>query len=435
MRILLATTLIATTLTGCQPAATPPAAAAPVGSMAQAVQYARADWPLPAPAGAAQPDLVATADGRLLLSWIEPEGEGHALRFAVFTASHGRSAGAGKPAAASGWSAPQTIATGTNWFVNWADTPHLAVTDDGALWAHWLQKSAAATYAYDVALVRSGDGGATWSNTVLVNDDGKAAEHGFVSLWPATRDTLGVTWLDGRNSGGEHAGHDMHAAGAMTLRAARFDAGLHRSGESEIDAMTCDCCQTDVAATARGPLLVYRDRDAGEIRDIAVSRGHGAGWAPPRAVHADGWKMPACPVNGPAVAARGDAAVVAWYTAPGDVPMLRLARSEDAGDTFGAPVTIDQGPAVQGRVDVALDARTAWVLWVREDAGGQSLQLARYARDLSGEPERIELAKIHGRGRATGFPQLALAGTAAYLVWTDVVDGAPRLRGAMLRQG
>ena len=98
----------------------------------------------------------------------------------------------------------------------------------------------------------------------------------------------------------------------------------------------------------------------------------------------------------------GTDAVVAWYTAPGDVPMLRLARSGDAGDTFGAPVTIDQGPEVQGRVDVALDARTVWVLWVREEAGGQSLQLARYARDLSGEPERIEVAKIAGRGRATG---------------------------------
>ncbi|HEY5613083.1 MAG TPA: hypothetical protein VIK70_05775, partial [Lysobacter sp.] len=112
----------------------------------------------------------------------------------------------------------------------------------------------------------------------------------------------------------------------------------------------------------------------------------------------------------------------------------RLARSGDAGDTFGAPVTIDQGPEVQGRVDVALDARTAWVLWVREEAGSQSLQLARYARDLSGEPERIEVAKIAGRGRATGFPQLALSGDAAYVVWTEVIDGKPRLRAVTLRR-
>ena len=432
----LSAALVALLLPACERApitasVTPAVAAAPATPAPPAP--VREDWPLPIATASAQPDLVATADGRLLLSWIEPFNGGHALRFAVFTPAAGAGAKPTGAAAASGWSPPQTIATGSDWFVNWADTPHLAVTDDGALWAHWLRKSAAATYAYDVALVRSGDGGATWSVPVLVNDDGKAAEHGFVSLWPATRDTLGVTWLDGRNSGGEHAGHDMHAAGAMTLRAARFDAGLHRSGESEIDAMTCDCCQTDVAVTARGPLLVYRDRNHAEIRDIAVTRGQGTGWAPPRMVHADGWKMPACPVNGPAVAARGNAAVVGWYTAPGDTPTLRLARSDDAGDTFGAPVIIDQGLQVQGRVDVALDARSAWALWVREEAGGQSLQLARYASDLAGKPERLQLATIEGRGRATGFPQLALGGDAVYAVWTDVVDGKPRLRGATLR--
>jgi hypothetical protein len=404
-------------LAGCDRATDPAAKPAPVASATPHV-YRVHDWPMPITRQAAQPDLIAASDGRLLLSWIEPRGNGHALRFAEFKAGR--------------WSAPRDIATGANWFVNWADTPHLAATDDGALWAHWLQKSAAATYAYDVAMVRSGDGGATWSAPTLVNDDGKAAEHGFVSLWPATRDSVGVTWLDGRNSGGEHAGHGGNA-GAMTLRAARFDAGMQRSDESEIDAMTCDCCQTDIAMTARGPLLVYRDRNHDEIRDIAVTRGTGAAWTPPHLVHADGWKMPACPVNGPAIAARGNDAVVAWYTAPGDKPMLRIAHSIDAGDTFSAPLTVDEGAEVQGRVDTALDSRSAWVLWIREEAGGQSLQLARYARDLSGAPERNEVGKIEGRGRATGFPQLTLGGDVAHVVWTDIVDGKPRLRGAMLR--
>lgn len=461
MRTLLAATLITTALTGCQPPVVPPAETGEVEAVTAAATFIREDWSLPAPPGAAQPDLIATTDGRLLLSWMEPDGDGHALKFASFQANvvdaiDGRQPALTKTAAAERWSSPRTIATGANWFVNWADTPHLAATDDGALWAHWLQKSAAATYAYDVALVRSGNGGRTWSKPVLVNDDGKAVEHGFVSLWPATRDTVGVSWLDGRNTrGAEHADHlaigsepapdsirgqagqastNSGQVRAMTLRAARFDAKLQRRDESEIDAMTCDCCQTDVAVTARGPLLVYRDRTAEEIRDIAVTRGQGDAWTPPRLVHADGWKMPACPVNGPAVAARGNEAVVAWYTAPADVPMLRLARSNDAGDTFTAPVTVDQGAAVQGRVDVALDTQSTWVLWVREEAAGQSLQLARYARDLSREPERIEVAKIEGRGRATGFPQLALSGAALYVVWTDVVDGKPRLRGATLRR-
>ena len=142
--------------------------------------------------------------------------------------------------------------------------------------------------------------------------------------------------------------------------------------------------------------------------------------------------MPACPVNGPAVAARGSRAVVAWYTAAGDTPTLKLARSEDAGDSYAAPRVLDQGAQLQGRVDVAMDADAVWVLWLREDAQGQSLQLARYAADLSGEPQRLEVARLRGRGRATGFPQLALSGAAAYALWTDVADGRPSLHGARI---
>ena len=144
--------------------------------------------------------------------------------------------------------------------------------------------------------------------------------------------------------------------------------------------------------------------------------------------------MPACPVNGPAVAADGNHVVVGWYTAAGDVPTLKLARSADAGDSFAAPRTVDSGSPVQGRVDVALAGDSAWVLWTREDGSGQSLQFARYSADLSRELQRGEVARLQGRGRATGFAQLALGRDAAYVVWTDVVDGRPRLQGARYRR-
>jgi hypothetical protein len=42
------------------------------------------------------------------------------------------------------------------------------------------------------------------------------------------------------------------------------------------------------------------------------------------------------------------------------------------------------------------------------------------------------VAKLQGRGRATGYPQIALRNGDAYIAWTDIVDGSPRLRGAVL---
>ncbi|QNP39439.1 sialidase family protein [Lysobacter solisilvae (ex Woo and Kim 2020)] len=413
--------LLATLLAACNHQAPPTASADTANAQdSAATAFAPKPWALPVSATAAQPDLVATPDGRLLLSWVEPQAHGHALKFAYY--------------ANGAWSAAQEIARGEDWFVNWADTPHVAVTRDGALWAHWLQKSANASYAYDVVLSRSADGGRTWSPPLRVNDDGKPAEHGFVSLWPAADDRLGVAWLDGREAGGESEGHDGHdgGGGAMTLRAAAFDAKLQRFDDTRVDAMTCDCCQTDVAMTARGPLLVFRDRTDAEIRDIYATRLQGGAWRTPQAVHADQWQMPACPVNGPAVAARGDDVLVGWYTAANNLPTLKLARSRDAGDRFGAPVVLDRGEAVQGRIDVAFDGDTAWAAWLREDRSGQSLQLVRYSADLSRELQRIEVAKLQGRGRGTGFPQLALHDGVAHLVWTDVVDGRPQLQGAVI---
>ena len=418
---------------------------------------AQTEWVLPASGQAAQPDLVVAPDGTLVLAWIEKADKTHTLRVAT------------RPPGTSDWTAPQSVASGRDWFVNWADTPHVVMTADGGLWTHWLQKSAAATYAYDVALVRSGDGGRTWSKQVLVNTDGTPTEHGFVSLWPAGPDRVGVAWLDGRHTAeagdaaaataghGSHAGDGKSAAAQvasgqggtapapnvasgpalpapstpmMTLRTAHFDAALQRHDEQPLDLSTCDCCQTDAVVTAGRTLIAYRDRTEGEIRDIFVARHDGQRWLVPVRVHPDEWKMPACPVNGPSLAARDRDVVLGWYTAAGDVPALKLARSTDAGDAFAAPVVVDRGEAVQGRVDVALGDDAVWVLWVRESAQGQSLHLARYAPDLSRELQRLEVARLRGRGRATGFPQLVLADGGAYVVWTDVVDGRPRLLGA-----
>ncbi len=374
-------------------------------------------WPLLAEQGAAQPDLAVAPDGRLLLSWMSVRpGRDNALQFAAF-GTDGR------------WqSSPKTIAVGEALLSNWADTPHIAATPDGALWVHWLQRTGAGPNEYDLALSRSGNRGFNWSAPVVVNRD-HGGEHGLASLWPATQATLGVAWLNPAQAqaGAAHAEH-----GGMSLQSAVFDGGLQRTNESVLDAATCECCQTDVAMAAAGPVIVYRDRDAEEVRDIAAVRYDGKAWSEPVRVHADGWKMPACPVNGPAAAANGNDVAVAWYTAAKDEPSLQLALSRDSGASFAAPVHVDRGAAVLGRADVAYDKDGAWVVWLREDAAAQSLWLARYSADLKREIQRTQIAKLQGRGNAGGSPKLALRADGAYVVWTDAGNGQPKLHGVQV---
>lgn len=380
-------------------------------------------WPLPVGGQAAQPGLAKAADGTLNLTWIERRGDGHRLRMARYR--DGR------------WQPATTIAEGGNWFVNWADFPSSTQLPDGTLWAHNLVKSAEGTYAYDVVLYRSADGGKTWSKPVAVNDDGTATEHGFATLWPWSRHELAVAWLDGRQTAGTaaHAGHDgahgVDPGKAMTLRAAVFDGAGRKTREWPLDTSTCDCCQTDSALTDDGPVVVYRNRDAREVRDIHAIRYAGGKWQTPKPVAADGWVMPACPVNGPAVAAAGRQVWTAWYTAAGGMPAVRLAYSSDAGAGFANARTFKRGETLQGRVDLSADAKGAWLLWT-EERERQTLWLQRLDAALQPVGTPVRVAMLAGRGRATGFARMQQADGALHVVWTDVIAGKPVLRGARI---
>ena len=128
---------------------------------------------LDSPAGepCAEPRVACGADGRFHVSWTRRSGGGrHALMFA---------SGRGDA-----WSKPVRIADGSNWFVNWADFPSLAVSRNGSMAAHWLERNGAGSYAYGVRIAFSRDAGRTWSRPAWLHTDRSSTEHGFCSLVP-----------------------------------------------------------------------------------------------------------------------------------------------------------------------------------------------------------------------------------------------------------
>ncbi len=371
----------------------------------------------PAASGSRFPHLSVGPDGGVLLSWLEPDsGESFALRYASWTGRH--------------WSSAATIARGSDWFVNWADFPSVVALGGGRLAAHWLQKKPGHVYSYEVRIAVSDDGGQHWSTPVTPHDDDTATEHGFVTLYPDGPMARAV-WLDGRQTaGGHNHGPDEATGGAMTLRTVAIDTGGRPIGhDSEIDGRVCDCCQTDAAITDEGPIVVYRDRSEAEIRDIAIARQSADGWSEPQQVHADGWAISACPVNGPAVAAHGMTVAVAWFTAP-DQPRVRLAFSDDGGHRFAAPIEVAAG-RVAGRVDVVLlEDDRAVVSWLAEGPDGAAILAQPFDREgAAGIPAVISMADV---GRASGFPQMVRAGDDLLFAWTDPGD-SPQLHSASAR--
>jgi len=387
-------------------AATPTLAAAP-SAIVQAL-------PSVASSGSQYPHLY-DANGQVYMSWLQQdEGEQVSLWFASLQGNK--------------WSPATAIASGDNWFVNWADFPSLVVLKDGTLVAHWLQKTALDSYAYDVRLALSADHGKHWQAPFSPHDDGTTTEHGFVSLLPQPDNTLAAVWLDGRES--------KHDEEKMQLRYARFDSEGKKLSEKVLDSDTCTCCQTTAVVVPGGIAVGYRDHAAIEIRDIAVMRLQGDQLSEATRVHADNWEIPGCPVNGPAMASHGNDLAIAWYTGAQQIPRVQLAFSADGGETFSAPTRMDDG-APQGRVAVVMtSARSAIVSWLERDGEHSALRVRRaernHANDVVFGPA-VTVART-SLARSSGFPRLALQNDNVIVAWTHVVEHEPpQVRTAALR--
>ncbi len=374
--------------------------------------------PFPKMENAAMPSLHAS-DSNLYISWVTMGNDTTAELFYSKLNSESQ------------WATPQLINQGSNWFVNWADFPAL-VENQGVLLSHILQKSSSETFSYDVKLQVLPNGASQWSLNLPLHQDSTLTEHGFVSMVPYTSTSFFTSWLDGRETGGGGHDHAAHAGGPMSIRAAEVDLKGKVLWDELLDAKTCDCCQTSSAITDLGPVVVYRNRSDREIRDIAIARLVDGKWTEPAIIHADGWEISGCPVNGPKVVAKGSNLLVGWFTAPKGIQQVKFAFSTDAGASFGKPVVIESTGLI-GRVDVAL-IREDWgvVSWM--ETKGENTFLYAAGIDQAGEMGVALQITALDPSRKSGFPQIEVLGGQVYFAWTEVVGENKNVRTARISQ-
>jgi hypothetical protein len=311
----------------------------------------------PAPLGARLPQLNPLPDGRPLVSWLEPRSDsGFTFKVSWWQGER--------------WSTPRIIADRRDLIMFDADLHGVTALPAGAWVANWQvhpprTKNPWAT-VLQVAL--SGDSGLSWSAPVVTHDDTLPGEHGFVATFPVG-DTLGLVWLDERRAHGLAPGQP-----GIGLRYAGFAPDGRMTAGAWVDSVTCECCPNSAARTARGAVVVFRNRVPSDSssggrplaeRDIYIARYEAGRWTEPRLVYADRFLFGGCPDNGPAVDARGDSVAVAWWTAPAERPAVRVAFSSDAGATFGPPIAVDDGNP-EGQVTVVLAAGGAIVGWLED---------------------------------------------------------------------
>lgn len=378
----------------------------------------RGEWsvtvqPLSSPAGpnSSEPQLTGSGEN-LVLSWIERAGSTTHLKFARRTSS--------------GWTPAVTAASGDDWFVSYADVPSVTRLSNGTLVAQWLEETDRRLEAYNLRLSYSKDEGKTWAPSFLPHHDGTKTQHGFASLFEMAGSGLGLIWLDGRASGLDPADPE---GGAMSVRFAAFDANWKQTEDTLVDPRVCECCQTTVAVTSEGVLTAFRDRSDAEIRDISVSRLENRMWTAATPVHNDGWEIFACPVNGPALSARGRDVVAAWFTVKDDRGQAWAAFSSDAGRSWGAPIRLDDTGSL-GRVDVEmLEDGSAVATWI-EFADRRADFRLRRVEPSGATSAPVAVAGVSG-SRASGFPHIGRRGGELVLAWTESTAGT---RGALRLQ-
>jgi len=297
------------------------------------------------------PALAVQRDGKVALTWAAHSGHDNDLFVAV----------------AGGESKPVRVNPAGMTLESLHQPPGIALGPADEMYLSWSSAKPVppgGLFASDLRLSRSLDGGRTFDSPLRVNED-RPISHSFEGLAVASDGTVLVSWIDSRDG--------PNTAGTYLARVTDRGSRVERMLKLD-DGETCVCCRIDVAAGARETIAVaWRKVLPGSIRDmvLATSRDGGRSFSPAALVHADGWKIAACPHRGGSVALDGRGRVyLAWYTEGRDgQPRMLFAVSPD-GRRFGTPVRLNTTAGsipdhvrlaadTQGRVAIVWEEATA----------------------------------------------------------------------------
>lgn len=347
-----------------------------------------------------QHNLAKTADGRLILSWVEKDEQSSTVRFSIRDNNT--------------WLPVKTVHKAAG---KLGAPPVVLALSDGTLAAAWMPyiPNSASRYAANIYLVKSQDGGSTWSDPLMPYAESARIYDAQMSLKALSNGKLALVWTDMRHTS-TAKDHDKKAD-RYQLMATVIDKQWRAGDDITLDNDVCSCCSVFTDAQGDDLVTVYRDRRAGEIRDTSAVRWNPKSVNSPILVHEDHWHIEGCPSNGPAVSLSKTHAAVAWFSAADGHGRVKLSFSHNRAKHFAAPIEIDTNAS--GYVNaLLLNKNAALVIW----------------RGRVGAEDELRIAKVSQNGKITqqttlykgSFPKwpsrhlsLERIGNTAFIAWTD----------------
>jgi hypothetical protein len=362
---------------------------------------------------ATRPIVAATVSGGLYL--LSVEDNALTLRMSHDSGEH--------------WMPATTLSTpGNTVNASAENAPQLAAHGMYAF-ALWQQKDAAGQA--QLMEGRSSGMGAKPPLTTVVTDKPitDKSYSGFASLTVAPNGDVYAAWLDGRDNTSSSTGTFNVYLARSTDRGATF----HRN--VKVATLACPCCRPSVAVAANGTVYVaYRHVYGDNERDIAVatSSDHGEHFGAPIRVANDRWKLFGCPESGPVAAVQGNKLIVAWYTATGEQPGIRLASSSDGGHTFSKEISVSKGieNANHPYFSMADDGTIALVFSGRQATKGDWNSLTPYALRIDTKGHVSAMTRVPADASGERYPTASLSPDGdIYVGWS----GAEATHASLIR--
>lgn len=209
----------------------------------------------------------------------------------------------------------------------------------------------------DLYAWRSPDDGTSWSEPARVGDAEGCAAEGLFDLTALADGRFAAVWLDVRQKGTRLLA-DFSEDGVRWAK----DAVAYTSPDGSI----CECCHPAVAACADGGTAVAWRNSVDGARDVWIARAPKgtADFGKGSKCGAGTWRIPACPMAGPALVVRGAEAVTAWrrdrdvYLAAGDAKERELGTGDEPQLALAAGGLHMLWVTREGLVDLAPGAQT-----------------------------------------------------------------------------
>ena len=311
------------------------------------------------------------------------------------------------------WSAPRVIDTGQDVIVAEGENrPKLAFGPNQWAVISYTQPLSK-PYTGEIRLLRSTDGGTSFSLPFTVHQDRQLITHRFESIAFDSSGALHTFWVDKRDLEAAAKKDNDSYAGAAIYRNVSLDGGRTFGPDTKLADHSCECCRIALAPTPRGDLAVmWRHVFEGNVRDHAFATVDAGGQraSTPQRASFDAWKIDACPHHGPGLAAAKSGYHAVWFGIRDDESAVRYARLDAHGKPSGLVRSLPEGAE---HADVqSIDANVA-IVWRRFDGAR-----TRYSAWVSNDDGKTFSAHELGSTEDEGDnPFLVRRGRQLFAVW------------------